>query len=108
MAFDTILINQFSNTDYHYFGRWYGEKKYVDKDEFDLLKSSNQFMVLNISLTSYTPMGFVKFSKRNAPIDLFDNDIIFGELKTYNGSDEGLVYKCNNLETIKHNDPILE
>lgn len=108
VAFDTVLINYFTDSDYHYFGRWYEEKMYVDKEEYDLLKLTNQFMVLNISQSFSAPMGFVKFSKRNAPIDLFNNDIVFGELKTYNGSKEGIIYKYYDYESNKYNDPILE
>ena len=50
----------------------------------------------------------MEFSRFHSPIDLFENDIVLGELKTYNGATEGILYRCSDSESNKHNDPILE
>lgn len=111
IAFDTKLVNLFTPDQYYYYGRWFRNVFYIDFDEYTLIKSKNEdydTILLNSISQMDTPCGFVKFSRETSPIDIFNDDIHFGELKTYYGAKEGILYKNRDWDDNKHNDPVLE
>ena len=49
-----------------------------------------------------------EFLRNNNPVDLFNDDIHWGALKTYIGADEGLLYKYLEYDAMVYYDPVVE
>ena len=49
-----------------------------------------------------------EFLRNNNPVDLFNDDIHWGVLKTYIGADEGLLYDYSDYNEFVYHDPVVE